>query len=199
VTPKQRPETIQGITRRMRTGHGNMYITINVDEHGQPFEVFATAGKAGSCDSALTDAVARLMSVALRSGVDPEEIVRQLRGITCHPNWDEGQLILSGPDAIAIALDKQLQARAPSPERLTAGEHGQLAMFERPSSKELGRPSATVVPMVQAPSGVTGRGGEKVAVAPTGVGFNGLCPDCSAPLAHEEGCLKCYSCGFSKC
>ncbi len=199
VTPRDRPETIQGVTRRMRTGHGNMYITINVDEHGQPFEVFSTAGKAGSCDSALTDAVARLVSLALRSGVDPEDVVRQLRGITCHPNWDQGQLILSAPDAIAIVLDKQLKARAPAPEKLKSGEHGQLGMFPRPSAKELGRPTATSVPMIDAPSGIVARASEKVPVLSASAGFNGLCPDCSAPLAHEEGCLKCYSCGFSKC
>jgi ribonucleoside-diphosphate reductase alpha chain len=210
VTPRERPHTIQGVTRRMRTGHGNMYVTVNVDEHGQPFEVFATAGKAGSCDSALTEAVTRLMSLALRSGVDPEEIVRQLRGITCHPNWDQGVLINSGPDAIAIVLNRQVQARAPSPEKLQPGEHGQLSMLGRPTAKELGRPTATSVPVIDAPSRNpeavgqvegrrSGRATGKVAASSTTPGFNGLCPDCSAPLAHEEGCLKCYSCGFSRC
>ncbi len=198
VTPKERPEMIQGITRRMRTGHGNMYITINVDQHGQPFEIFATAGKSGSCDSALTEAVTRLVSLSLRSGIDPEDVVRQLRGITCHPNWDQGTVINSGPDAIAIALDRQLQAREKPAGKMEAGEHGQLAMLERPSAKELGRPTATAVPVIQSPSGLTGRTASRVPVA-AGVGFASLCPDCSGTLAHEEGCQKCHNCGYSKC
>ncbi|MSQ35183.1 MAG: adenosylcobalamin-dependent ribonucleoside-diphosphate reductase [Dehalococcoidia bacterium] len=198
VTPKDRPEMIQGVTRRMRTGHGNMYITINVDQHGQPFEVFATAGKSGSCDSALTEAVTRLMSLSLRSGIDPEDIVRQLRGITCHPNWDQGAVINSGPDAIAIALDRQLEARTKPAGKMESGEHGQLAMLERPSAKELGRPTATAVPVIQSPSGVTGRTAQKVTIA-AGMGFANLCPDCSGTLAHEEGCQKCHNCGYSKC
>ncbi len=217
VTPRQRPDVITGVTRRMRTGHGNMYITLNVDEHGQPFEVFATSGKAGSCDQALTEAVTRLASLAMRSGIDPEEIVRQLRGITCHPAWDQGQLIQSGPDAIAISLDKQLKARLPAPETLKSGEHGQLGMFARPTAKELGRPTATAVPLIKSPvasrSEVVGRdeatgsagAGRAESVEgrrmqkPDAIGFDGLCPDCSSPLAHEEGCKKCYSCGYSKC
>jgi ribonucleoside-diphosphate reductase alpha chain len=198
VMPKQRPEVITGVTRRMRTGHGNMFITLNVDERGQPFEVFATAGKSGSCESALTEAVTRLVSLALRSGVDPEEVVRQLRGITCHPNWDQGQLIQSAPDAIAIAIDKQVKARAPTPEKMRAGEQGQFGMFERPTPKELGLPTATAVPLFDsgAPK-VTSMA--RVPVAAGKATFTGSCPDCSATLAHEEGCLKCYSCGYSKC
>ena len=107
ATPRDRPAEVKGATRRVRTFHGNLYVTVNVDEQGEPFEVFATAGKAGSCDAALTEAVTRLMSLALRSGVDPEEIVRQVRGITCHPFWDEGAENRSGPDAIATVLTRR--------------------------------------------------------------------------------------------
>ena len=82
-TPRERPRQIQGITERVRTGHGNMYITINFDENQQPFEVFGTLGKAGGCDSAQLEAISRLVSLALRSGISPEEVIAQLKGITC--------------------------------------------------------------------------------------------------------------------
>ena len=83
--PRERPREIRGVTERVRTGHGNMYITINFDEEQLPFEVFSTLGKAGGCDSAQLEAISRLVTLALRSGVDPQEIVSHLRGITCCP------------------------------------------------------------------------------------------------------------------
>ena len=58
--PRERPDKIPGVTERIRTGHGNMYITINFDEQGLPFEIFAALGKAGGCDSAQLEAIARL-------------------------------------------------------------------------------------------------------------------------------------------
>ena len=103
--PRERPRKIQGITERVRTGHGNMYVTVNLDEAGHPFEVFGTMGKAGGCDAALLEAVSRLVSLALRAGIDTSEVTRQLRGITCCPAWDDGTLVRSGPDAVAIVLD----------------------------------------------------------------------------------------------
>jgi ribonucleoside-diphosphate reductase alpha chain len=108
LTPRQRPRVTNGITQRLLTGHGNMYVTINQDESGQPFEVFGHQGKAGGCDSAQMEAVTRLVSLALRSGVDPAQVVEQLQGITCCPAWDEGVLVRSGPDAIALALGLHL-------------------------------------------------------------------------------------------
>ena len=104
--PRQRPQSIRGVTERVRTGHGNMYVTINFDEHDQPFEVFGNLGKAGGCDSAQLEAISRLVSLALRSGIDPGTVLEQLRGITCCPAWDEGTLVRSGPDAVALALER---------------------------------------------------------------------------------------------
>ena len=92
ATPRSRPQSIQGVTERVRTGHGNMYVTINFDENRQPFEVFGNLGKAGGCDSAQLEAISRLVSLALRSGIDPSTVLEQLRGITCCPAWDEGYL-----------------------------------------------------------------------------------------------------------
>ena len=103
--PRPRPEVTRGITIKRKTGEGNLYVTINEDEAGQPFELFATLGKAGGCMAAMTEAIARLVSLALRAGVDVDEIRRQLRGISCHPAWNDGVKVLSSPDAIAQAIE----------------------------------------------------------------------------------------------
>ena len=108
LTPRDRPRTTQGVTERVRTGHGNMYVTINFDEAGKPFEVFGTAGKSGGCESAQLEAISRLVSLALRSGIDPHHVIQQLRGITCCPAWDSGTLVRSSPDAVALALERSL-------------------------------------------------------------------------------------------
>ena len=109
---RPRPRQMSGITERFRTGHGNMYITVNFDENCTPFEIFAALGKAGGCDSAQLEAVSRLASLGLRSGLDPWDIVTQLQGITCCPAWDEGTLIRSAPDAMAHMLRRALGERA---------------------------------------------------------------------------------------
>ena len=104
LTPRDRPRVMRGVTERFRTGHGNMYITVNFDEDSQPFEIFAALGKAGGCDSANLEAVSRLASLCLRTGLNSEEIIYNLRGITCCPAWDEGVQISSAPDAMATML-----------------------------------------------------------------------------------------------
>ena len=123
--PRPRPRTMSGSTVLVRTGHGNMYTTINVDDQGKPFELFTTVGKAGGCDSAQIEAISRLVSMALRSGQDPNEIYRQLRGITCCPNWDEGTLVRSIPDGVAIALGQYttIQDQPDEGAQLMNGRH----------------------------------------------------------------------------
>ncbi|MCS7207720.1 MAG: vitamin B12-dependent ribonucleotide reductase [Dehalococcoidia bacterium] len=118
LRPRERPVVMTGRTERIRTGHGNMYVTINSDEQGRPFEVFVALGKAGGCDSAQLEAIARLVSLALRSGVDPQAIVEQLRGITCCPAWDGGVQVKSAPDALALALGRAIGKEPPRPEAI---------------------------------------------------------------------------------
>jgi len=107
ATVKKRPQTLEGFTTRMKTGMGQLYVTVTEYE-GQPFEVFATIGKSGRSTTAKTEAIGRLVSLALRSGVKVEKIIEQLKGIGGeHPVFQEGGLVLSIPDAIARVLEKR--------------------------------------------------------------------------------------------
>lgn len=104
---RERPDTLDGFTTRIKTGMGNLYLTVTEFE-GQPFEVFATIGKSGRSTTAKTEAIGRLVSLALRSGVAVQEIIDQLIGIGGeHPVFQEGGLVLSIPDAIARVLEKR--------------------------------------------------------------------------------------------
>jgi ribonucleoside-diphosphate reductase alpha chain len=107
VFPRKRPSIVKGATRLLKTGCGHLYVTINEDDNGKPFEVFTNIGKAGGCASSQAEAIGRLISLALRSDIEPEEIWKQMKGISCHqPSWTEGGKILSCSDAIAKALEK---------------------------------------------------------------------------------------------
>jgi len=105
-TPRKRSKVTTGITERVTTGCGYIYVTVNSDEQGI-CEVFSHLGKAGGCASAQLEATCRLISLALRAGMDVAAVVRQLRGIRC-PSiaWEEGKSILSCADAIASILEK---------------------------------------------------------------------------------------------
>ena len=193
VTPMERPIDLYGITKRINTGQGKMYVTVNMSPEGRPFEIFATLGKGGRTHAAMAEGVTRMASLALRSGVDPREVIKQLRGISSdQPAFDNGEVIFSGPDAIAVAMDRVFKEHGDWPQpRLSSSEIGQPSMFGAPSAKELGMPTATPVERID--------NEVKVPVSVASQISADLCPDCSSPLAHEEGCQKCYSCGFSKC
>lgn len=199
--PRSRPRRIQGITERIRTGHGNMYVTVNLDDNGLPFEVFGTMGKAGGCDAALLEAVSRLISLALRAGVDTGEVTRQLRGITCCPAWDDGTLVRSGPDAVAIVLDHILQGSgaddsAPAGVQLTlptgspgfGGDEPEVRPALLPRSEPLTGYNAVTA---------NGNGHRPFPVYPSG--FTERCPECNGAVVTQEGCFTCYSCGWNKC
>jgi len=104
---QQRPDTLEGFTTKMQTGMGNLYVTVTECE-GKPFEVFATIGKSGRSTTAKTEAIGRLVSLALRSGVKVENIVEQLKGIGGeYPVFQKDGLVLSIPDAIGRILEKR--------------------------------------------------------------------------------------------
>jgi ribonucleoside-diphosphate reductase alpha chain len=110
LVPRKRPEVINGSTRLMKTGCGNLYVTINEDEAGHLFELFTSMGKAGGCAASQSEAIGRLVSLAFRSNIEPDEVMRQLKGISCHSHvWVEGGKITSCSDAIAKSLERYLQ------------------------------------------------------------------------------------------
>jgi ribonucleoside-diphosphate reductase alpha chain len=173
LKPRPRPSVTLGSTRRMDTGCGNLYVTINRDEEGKPFEVFTQMGKAGGCAASQTEAIGRLISIAFRSGVDPEVISKQLQGISCHrPAWEEGGgKILSCADAIGKAIERSFTQNTGSTVGWTSS---------RDSS----------------PTGT----GNKGTFTPTSiVSLAGACPECGGAMEHADGCAVCRSCGYSTC
>ena len=180
--PRIRPNTTIGTTRRIRTGEGTLYITINEDENGL-CEVFTTIGKAGGNAAAQSEAISRLISLALRSGVDPNAIIKQLKGISGpNPTWEDGRLILSTPDAIGKSLDDYLNE---NPESRINGVTD--------SEDEDNRKS----PITMATTEEVTKHNKEV----TDFTFKNIstCPDCGSSVMHEAGCVTCPGCGFSKC
>lgn len=111
IEPRVRPQITFGQTIKKKTGCGNLYVTINEDKNGL-CEVFTTMGKSGGCAAAQSEAISRLVSVALRAGVKPEIIIKHLRGIRCPaPAWQKEGIVLSCPDAIGIALEQYLHIK----------------------------------------------------------------------------------------
>lgn len=110
ILPRPRPSVTAGYTEKVQIGCGNLYITVNYDENGI-CEVFTNTGKSGGCPSQ-SEATARLVSIGIRSGIDPQELIRQLKGIRCPSTIRQpGLSVTSCPDAIAKALEKVMQAR----------------------------------------------------------------------------------------
>ena len=173
--PRLRPSMTQGVTRRIRTGEGTLYITINEDEKGM-CEVFTAIGKAGGHAAAQSEAISRLISLALRSGIDPKSIVKQLKGISGpSPNWESGRLILSTPDAIGKALEDYLKERGKSiKDGNGEDEHLQFTMATETEEQQPNVKDFTLKNIK-------------------------TCPDCGGPVRHEAGCVTCTGCGFSKC
>ncbi len=173
--PRHRPLLTHGVTQKIPTGCGNLYITINEDEEGI-CEVFSTMGKSGGCAASQSEAVSRMVSLALRSGVSLESIIKQVKGIRCpSPAWGEGGSILSCPDAIGRAL-----------ERYNKEGHGQR--HHKPKA------SLAAQPTVGYTSSDCAKGGNK-----NHLGLCPECPDCGGLLEFGEGCAFCRGCGFSKC
>jgi ribonucleoside-diphosphate reductase alpha chain len=111
IKPRPRPMMMQGTTMRVETGCGKLYVTINEDDQGL-FEIFAQMGKSGGCAMSQSEAISRLISLALRAGVDTDAILKQLRGIRCPaPLLAKGGVVLSCPDAMSKAIDRHIKRK----------------------------------------------------------------------------------------
>ncbi len=177
---RSRPEALRGTTRRVETPLGTLYVTITEDDRSQPFEVFMSLGKAGGALMADVEAMGRLVSLALRSGIPMKEIHRQLRGISSDRTIGLGtHKVLSVPDAVGIAIEKWMQDKQGIQQELIPGA-----------------PQAEVAPTVKV---TMGAGAEQFELVRRDEPMAGACPDCGSQLEYAEGCMKCHVCGFSEC
>lgn len=173
IRPVDRPKRLTGITDVKTTPLGNLYLTLNVLE-GHPFELFAQIGKAGSDVTAFTEAIARLISLAFRCGVDPGEVAHQLVGIGGSRSVGYGPgKVRSVPDAIGQFIEEFLSG---------------LYVSGDTSPDSSG-------PRFDAPLAAGSEGAQPSPLA----SFN-LCPVCGTnAMVHVEGCAKCMACGYSEC
>ncbi len=209
IVPRKRPDVMRGTTYKMTTAYGTMFVTINDDERGKPYEIFTAIGKNGGFFAAKTEAISRLASLALRSGIEVTEVIDQLKGIRGpSPIWSEGVMILSIPDALARVLQKHIAREQPA----LALDFGEAAVTAEQAASD-------AVPLTPAPeaqlNAVTSELQHSQAVAAVATapavtatatapsianfGLAPACPDCGAMLQMAEGCMLCSSCGYSKC
>lgn len=189
--PRPRPRKTTGFTFLMNTGCGKMYVTINEDDKGA-CEVFTQLGKSGACTSSQTEAISRLISLALRSGVDQNSIISQLKGVRCpSPMLTEGGTVLSCADAVAKAMEAYIKEKK-TPElefkSINASFKGNSALESNSSNNHSNNFSDGLL-------------NQKYSANPQD-NFSGSCPqcpECGEMLVFSEGCSKCNSCGYSKC
>ncbi len=176
-----------------------MFVNITEDDKGQPFEVFLMLGKAGGSAMADAEAMGRLISLALRSGIPVSAIHKQLRGISSDRAVGLGpNKVLSLPDAIGIAIEEWHR------DRVIGVQQELLPNNQTPPS---GGPSSDMVTSMthQVPPALrsTGSAGSEMelqfGLAHAAEAYIGTCPDCGSQMEYAEGCVKCHVCGFSEC
>ncbi|MFU1780528.1 adenosylcobalamin-dependent ribonucleoside-diphosphate reductase [Haloarcula japonica] len=192
-----RPDVLHGVTQRIDTGYGKLYVNINEDpEADRPFELFANIGNSGGFTASFTEALAKTISTALRSGVDPEEIADELQGIRSPKvAWDKGEQIQSIPDAIGTALRRYLDGDVDKayPDQTTLEETAEKAGETTERESE----AATQTQTDGGAAAADASGDQQDIID---AGESPECPDCgSLSLYYSEGCKTCESCGWSEC
>lgn len=171
IMPRPRPGMTWGATEKMKIGCGSLFITVNRDENGI-CEVFTSTGKGGGCPSQ-SEATARLVSIALRSGISQKEILAQLKGIRCPSTVrQQGMKCTSCPDAIARTIEKMSKILGTE----TMGINPDLIEEEKPAPQPASNGNKPIL----------------------GADDRLHCPECGKVLRHEGGCTVC-DCGFSHC
>ncbi|HZK25951.1 MAG TPA: vitamin B12-dependent ribonucleotide reductase [Thermoclostridium sp.] len=184
ITPRPRPDITNGFTEKVKTGCGNLYITVNYDENGI-CEVFTNTGRAGGCPSQ-SEATARLVSIALRSGMDAESIIEQMKGIRCPSTIRQrGMKVLSCPDAIGRLIEKVMIHQNGNGKSIKEGK------FELKNPSPQSTQQALIDPIKK--PGIKGERDK------SNYDGDNCCPECGEALEHEGGCKMCRSCGYSKC
>lgn len=223
IIPRDRPEEVYGITRKIPIGCGNLYVTVNHDENGI-CEVFTNTGKAGGCPSQ-SEATARLVSIALRAGVDIDEIIHQLRGIRCPSCQRNSKVkVLSCPDAIGRMLE-EAKKQIDTTKELTTLHNDDFKIdikIENDQVKIGGIDQIINEDNVGDDTSCSYDPNNEKRTAyeetlhrfytdetlnmksddnkdPSALKFAKECPECGSPLEHEGGCVICRECGWSKC
>ncbi|MGB9593045.1 MAG: vitamin B12-dependent ribonucleotide reductase [Anaerolineae bacterium] len=168
--PRTRPVVTHGITEKVALGcNRTLYITINEDDKGL-CEVFLQMGKSGGCTASQSEAIGRLISLSLRSGIEPKAIIKQLKGIRCpFPVWHNGNVAFSCSDAIGRALERYLGIQ---PHQSDAPHDAHPEPPDEARDKQ----------------------GDK-----SPLDFSPECPECGGILEFVEGCMTCRMCGYSQC
>lgn len=169
--PRSRSEDLYGFTRCTATGDGKLYTTINYDEYGMR-EVFTIVGRSGGTIFSLSEALGRLISLALQYNIDVEEIANKLIGIRgANPVGFGRNQCLSIPDAVGKALREAPRQLGPVLARQPKG----AAMPALAHAPRAGRAAVEIY------------------------GESPECPECGHGLEFGEGCATCRGCGYSKC
>lgn len=185
--PRKRPDSLIGYTYKTQTSYGNLYVTINEDSEGKPFEVFANIGKAGGFYAAKAEAISRLISLALRSRINVKEVIGQLKGIRGpQTTWGEEGKIYSLSDAIAQTLEKYLKSK---------DQGQQLNLDLKPEEKKSSKREESVEDKQEQLASNQTSSTSSIA----DIGEAPGCPECGSMLSFSEGCATCPSCGYSKC
>ncbi len=195
IEPRPRPDITTGFTEKVKIGCGNLYITVNYDENGI-CEVFTNTGRAGGCPSQ-SEATSRLVSVALRSGMDVKSIVEQLKGIRCPSTIrQKGLKVLSCPDAIGRLIENVAKIQSGKDEdgnnNFTTQEY---SVVQRPNSSGRGE-TACASDFYDC---TLKEGGANPEMEIDEINLGGACPECGKTVEHEGGCVICRNCGYSKC
>jgi ribonucleoside-diphosphate reductase alpha chain len=203
---RPRPDVLTGVTQRVETGYGKLYVTINEDADGRPFELFANIGNSGGFTASFTEALAKTVSTGLRSGVDPEELASELRGIRSPKiGWDKGDKTQSIPDAIGLAMTRYLEG---DPD-LDYPDQQNLSEAVAEDGTDTHKANGGTVTDYSSNSDTgtndidSERRGDKQEDATAELleaGESPECADCgSMSLYYSEGCKTCRACGWSEC
>jgi ribonucleoside-diphosphate reductase alpha chain len=195
-TKKPRPHTLVGSTFSVETPLGRAFITVNQNGGNNPFEVFINTAKAGSETAAVSEAIGRLISYVLRlaSPIPPRErlaeVVRQLSGIGGGRSLGFGpNRVRSLPDGVGQVLDEYLAGGTTHHADKNGGEN-----FDQQSSFNESVPDLLKV------AGNTNPPPAFISARQMALNTSELCPECGeATMVNEEGCRKCYTCGYSEC